>query len=433
MRTLLISLASLCLASTSLAAAAEPDPLAPVVPEKAEAKPAAKKAPPKAAAKKAEPKPAAKKADPEPAKEEAAKADTAKPAAEPAKEPAKEPAAEDQAKAEPAKVEPAKEAPAKEPAKAEAAKPAPAKAEPAKPKGPKGKPPPPPPVLAYVVPYVDPTVVGPACDEACVKSAAARLRGRAGVKKVTVEGMSIVLEVQPGVFKPGDVLRGLEGMKVEMRPPYKSIELHFTADGPFPPVSRLENDVLIIEIDENARKALETAARTRVPMKFKCMGKLAGADVYEAVMTRYEEEKRPPMAMVPFMAEADVDGDKRPDLYLRLEGIGELVVFNPKEGELKALVIKEGDSEALPRCDATPMKFVRAVPKQKVKCMTPTPHSGDAIERVQLNKSNELLLFNAGKFATCEPLGEGAMPTVPRPKGPAAKKEDTKKKAEEEW
>lgn len=417
MRTLLLSLAVLLLASPALAAEAE-DPLAPVVPEKAEAKPAAKKAPPKA--KKAEPKPATAdaKAEPakEPAKDEPASAD-AKPAAEPAKE---EPAA----KAEPTK-EPA--------AKAEPAKPEPAKVD--KPKAPKGKPPPPPPVFAHVLPYVDPAVVGPACDEACVKGVAARLKGRAGVKKVTVDGMTIVLEVQPGAFKPGDVLRGLEGMKVEMRPPYKGIELHFVAEGPFPPVSRLENEALVIDVDENVRKAIEAAAKTRLPTRFKCVGKLAGADVYEAVMTRYEEEKRPPMAMVPFMAEADVDGDKRPDLYLRLEAVGELVVFNPKEGELKAVVIKPGDPESLPRCDATPMKFVRPVARQKVKCMTPTPHSGDAIERVVLNKSNELVLFNAGKFATCEPLGEGALPVVHR--APSAKgrdnKKDEKKKPEDEW
>ncbi|MGC4121796.1 MAG: hypothetical protein QM765_45905 [Myxococcales bacterium] len=422
MRTLLICLATLLLASTARAAEAEPDPLAPIVPEN-EAKPAPKKAAPKA--KKAEAKPAPKK-EAEPVAE-------TKPAGDPAKE---ESAKEEPEKAEAAK-DPAKE-PAKEPAAAEPAKPEPAKAPPAKaekPKGPKPKPPPPPPVLAHVVPFVDPTVVGPACDEACLKSTVPRLKGRAGVKKATVEGMSIVLEVQAGAFKPGEVLRGLEGMRVEMRPPYKGIELHFVADGPFPPVSRLENDVLIVEVDESARKAVETAAHTRVPTKFKCVGKLTGNDVYEAILTRYEEEKRPPMAMVPFMAEADVDGDRRPDLYLRLEGVGELVVFNPKDGELKATVIKEGDSEALPRCDMTPMKFVRSVPKQKVKCMTPTPHSGDAIERVVLNKSNEMVLFNAGKFATCEPLGEGALPTVPRPKAPPGKdkKDDKKKGSDDDW
>ncbi len=424
MRTLLFSLASLCLAAT-VWAAEEPDPLAPIVPEKADSKPAAKKAQPKAGTRKAESRPAAKKA-------------AAKPASEPAKaeekvaEPAKdEPARKEEAgKADEKTAEPAKAGPVQE----EAAKAEPAKAEPARlarPKAPKGKPPPPPPVLAHVVPYVDPSVVGPACDEACAKSTAARLRGRAGVKKVSVEGTTIALEVQPGVFKPGDVLRGLEGMKVEMRPPYKGLELHFVAEGPFPPMSRLEGDVLVVEVDEGVRKALEAAVRTRIPMKFKCVGKLEGAAAYEAIMTRYEEEKRPPLSMIPFMAEADVDGDRRPDLYLRLQGIGELVVFSSKDGELKATMIKEGDPESMPRCDATPMKFVRAVPKQKVKCMSPTPHAGDAIERVELNKSNELLLFSGGKFSTCEPLGEGALPTVPRPRGPAKKEE--KKDDEDDW
>jgi len=466
---LLIPLAASLLAVSAFAAEAEPDPLAPVVPEKsdkpkakkAEAKPAVKKAAPKAApaaaeakaepaaepakpvAKKAAPKadpdgeeaaPAPKKAAPraDPDEEEAAPAPKkASPRADPDEEEAapapKKAAAKVDPDAEQAKPEPTKA----EPVKAEPAKPAVA-VKPTPPPKP-GKPPPPAPVLVHLVPYADPALVGPGCDEACVKSTANKLRGRAGVKKATAEGMVVVLEIQPGVFKPGAVMATLDGMKLEMRPPYKSVELHFLADGPFPPVSHLEGDVLIIDIADAARKAIEAGTKARIPTKLKCMGKLAGNDVYEAILTRYEEEKRPPVTMIPFMAEADMDGDKKPDLYLRLEGVGELVIFMGKDGELKASVVKEGLPDMMPRCDVTPSRFVRAVPKQKVKCMDGTSHAGDAIERVVLNKSNELLVYGGGKFATCEPLGEGAMPYVPRPVGKAKAKSDEKKKAEDEW
>lgn len=429
---LLIPLAAALLAGPAFAAAAaEPDPLAPVVPE---SKPKAKKAEPKkakpvAAADEAPAEPAAKKAKAPAAADEAAAAD---PAAEPAKPVAKKAppkaAAED---GEPAKAEPvAKPDAAKEPAKADA-KLVPAPKPPPLPKP--GKPPPPAPVLVHVVPFADPSVVGPACDEACIKSTAAKLRGRAGVKKATAEGLAVVLEVQPGVFKPSSLAASLEGMRIEMRPPYKAIELHFLPEGPFPPVSHVEEDVLVIDIADAARKAIEAGTKARVPTKLKCIGKLAGAEVFEAILTRYEEEKRPPVSMLPFMAEADMDGDKKPDLYLRLEGVGEVVIFTGKDGELKASLAKEGSPDSLPRCDATPTRFVRAVPKQKVKCMEITAHAGDAIERVVLNKSNDLLLFNAGKFASCEPLGEGAMPTVPRPAGKTKKGDDPKKKPEDEW
>ena len=293
---------------------------------------------------------------------------------------------------------------------------------------------PPAPVLAYVVFEASPGSAP--CDESCFKSAAAKVRGRRGVKKVPVQLDGLVLEIQPGVFRAAEVIRGVDGMKLEMRVPYKTLELAFLPDGPFPPVSRTEGDAQIIETSENAKKAIEAAVNFKLPARLKCFGKLTGPEANEAVLMRYEEEKRPPATMVPFLAEADFDGDKRPDLYLRLEGMPEVVVFGNASGELKAVAVQADEVDALPRCDATPTHFVRPVPKQKVKCMADAAaHAGDAVERVKYNSSSDLLMWSGSKFTTCEPLGEGAMPQVPKPKEGKKPKEDEKKpkKEDDNW
>jgi hypothetical protein len=301
---------------------------------------------------------------------------------------------------------------------------------------PKGKPKPPPPatVLAYIVADGDPSS-GQACDESCLKGVANKVRGRRGVKKATVEDRAVVLEIQPGAFKGAEAIKGVDGMKVEMRVPYKAVEVRFVADGPFPPVSRVEDSVLIVEMTDRVKKAIESATSFKLGQKIRCFGKLVGPEANEAVLTRYEEEKRPPATMIPFMVEADLDGDRKPDLYLRLEGMPEVVIFN-SGSELKAMAVTNSAVEELPRCDATPTRFARAIPKQKIKCMNATPHAGDGVERVQFNQSSEILLFNAGKFETCEPLGEGAMPAVPHTgtgASAAPKPEPEKKKKDDEW
>jgi len=281
------------------------------------------------------------------------------------------------------------------------------------------------PVLAYVVPDGSP---GEGCDAACLKTAVAKMHGRRGVKKASIEGTSLVLEIVPGVFRAADVIKGIDGMKVEMRVPYTGLEVHFVEGASFPPVSRLEGEVLIVELGTDVKKAIEAAINFKLSERLKCFGQLTGAQASEAILQRYEDEKRPPVTMIPFLAEADLDGDKRPDLFLRFDGMPEVVVFN-LAGGLKAVPVSHDAVDVLPRCDSTPSRFVRAVPKQKVKCMGDKTHDGDAVERVQVNRSNELLLWSAGKFATCEPLGEGAMPAAPRPKEDPNKK----KPEDEEW
>ena len=59
---------------------------------------------------------------------------------------------------------------------------------------------------------------------------------------------------------------------------------------------------------------------------------------------------------------------------------------------------------------------------------------GDETRFISEGLTCEILLFNAGKFETCEPLGEGAMPAVPHTGASAAPKpEPEKKKKDDEW
>ncbi len=270
------------------------------------------------------------------------------------------------------------------------------------------------PSFAYVVPDGSP---GEGCEGACLKALAARLRGRPGVRRATVQGSEVQLEILPGAFKLDTAARGLTGMKVEMRAPYKAIELRFTGSAPFPPATRIEDQVLIVELGEELRGAVEAAVNFKLATRMKCGGRLDGAEENEALLTRFELEKRPLSAMVPVMAEADLDGDRRPDLYLRLEGLPEVVIFNRIKG-LKAVAVTPAPSilEDIPRCDQSPLRFARPVAKAKVRCSAATPaHAGDAVERAEADGSKELLLWDAsGGFATCEPFAEGGLPA---PKG----------------
>ncbi len=284
------------------------------------------------------------------------------------------------------------------------------------------------PVFAYIVPD---SSLGDT-DSDYLKSVAGKVRGRRGVKKATVEGKHVVLEIQLGAFRAADVIRGIEGMKVEMRVPYKTVHLDFLAEASFPPIARVEGDAVTVEMGEAVRKAIESAIRFKPPERMKCYGKTVGPEANEAVLSRYEEEKRPPVSMLPFMAEADLDGDKRQDLYLRFEGASEFVIFNKADG-LKAVPVKREESEGIPRCDLTPTRYAKPVGKQKIKCMSETEHVGDAIERVQANRSNNLLMWDGKGFTTCEPLGEGAMPTAPRPPpGEGQQQQQQKKPADED-
>jgi hypothetical protein len=274
------------------------------------------------------------------------------------------------------------------------------------------------PSFAYVVPDGAP---GEGCDADCLEALAARLRGRPGVRRASVEGSEVALEIQPGVFKPDLVQKGLDGMKLEMRAPYRAIELRFTGSAPFPPASRIEDKILIVDMGEEVKRAVEEAISFELSERMKCTGPLEGREESEALLVRYEVEKRPLASMVPFLAEADLDGDRRADLYLRLEGLPELVIFNKPKG-LKAVPVAAMPSilEDIPRCNQTPSRFARPVPKAKVRCSATTPgHSGDAVERVGSDGSRELLMWEAGSaFSTCEPFVEGLLPPPRRAEKP---------------
>lgn len=250
------------------------------------------------------------------------------------------------------------------------------------------------------------------CDQKCLARAAAAVRKRRGVRKAVVKGEEIELEVLPGVFRAEEAVRGIEGFKVEMRIPYKRVELRFVEHAPFPPWPRLESDVLIIEFNAQVRDAFEAGLAYKPNPVMKCVGKVTSSAANEAVLTRYEEEKRPPLTMIAFMTEGDFDGDRRPDVYLRLEGLGEVFLFNKKEG-IKAVSPKRQQFlEEIPRCDQDPTRFARTIPKRKVRCEPPqrVNAKGDAIERVAHNRTSKLLAWNGEGFEECDAYGGDGPP-----------------------
>ncbi|HCF60287.1 MAG TPA: hypothetical protein DFS52_20100 [Myxococcales bacterium] len=260
---------------------------------------------------------------------------------------------------------------------------------------------------------------GEVCEEQCLKSMLGKVRRRRGVKRASVEGDEIRLEVVPGVFKAENVIQDLVGLKVEMRLPYKSIEIRFVPSAPFPPAGYLDGEVLVVEIGEAVREAIDSALKFKLPVRMKCVGKTSGPQANEATLVRFEQEKRPPVSMVPFMAEADLDGDRRQDLYLRIAGLPELIVFNKKSGFEAVPIGHAGGVEELPRCEQNPLRYARGVARKNIKCMGEgvPKHAGDAIELVEHNRSNRLLMWSKSGFAGCEPLGEGALPPLPPKEG----------------
>jgi hypothetical protein len=269
------------------------------------------------------------------------------------------------------------------------------------------------PVYAYITPDGS---LGEPCEESCLKKAAAKVRARRGVKKTTVQGDEIVLQIVPGVFKAESAIRDLVGLKVEMRLPFTSTEIRFVPTAPFPPATFLQEDLLVIELGQNLQKAIDAAVGFNLPNRMKCVGKTDTEQAKEATLMRYEEEKRPPFTMVPFIAEADLDGDKRQDLFLRIGGLPELIVFNLAAGPKVVPLTPPGTIDEIPRCDQNPLRYARGVPKAKIKCLEggrPAKVKGDAIERVEHNRRSELLMFDGKSFVTCEPMGEGALPPLP--------------------
>jgi hypothetical protein len=282
--------------------------------------------------------------------------------------------------------------------------------------GGKGKKATPPPVYAYVV---SDGSAGEVCADECLKKVASTIQRRPGVKRAVVERNLVKVEVVPAIFKPEKIIAGVDGMKVEMRAPYSRIEIHFVEKALFPPIPRLEEDVLVVELGEDVRKAIDAAIKYRPLQVMKCIGKLTGSMENEAILERFLTERRPPFAMIPFMAEADLDGDRRPDLFLRLDGLPEMVVFNRKEGVAAVPLKAAGSVDSIPRCSQNPARYAKPVAKAKIKCLNAAnpKSSGDAFELVDHGKTSILLMWRAKEFVTCEPLGDGVLPPLPPREG----------------
>lgn len=269
------------------------------------------------------------------------------------------------------------------------------------------------PVFAYITPDGS---LGEPCEESCLKKVAAKVRTRRGVKKATVEGKEILLQIIPGVFKSESVIRDLVGLKVEMRLPFAATEIRFVPSAPFPPAAFLQEGTLVIEFGADVQKEIDAVVGFKLPNRMKCTGKTDSEQAKEATLERYEKEKRPPFSMVPFLAEADLDGDKRQDLYLRIVGLPELVIFNRAAGPKAVTLSPAGSVDEIPRCDQNPLRYARGVARAKTKCIDggrPQGAKGDAIERIEHNRTSDLLVFTDSGFTTCEPFGEGALPPLP--------------------
>ncbi len=272
------------------------------------------------------------------------------------------------------------------------------------------------PTYAYLVPDSSQITDG---DPGFLKSALAKAKRRRGVKRAEiVDNREIRLEIDPKSFKPERAIQDLEGLRVEMRLPYKWVELRVVEGASFPPRSEISDDgALVVEVSPALRAAIGEAVNFTMPLRMKCVGKLDSPKANEATLMRFEAEKLLPSRMIPFMATADFDGDKKLDAFLRFKNLPEMVIFNRGDGfEVLPLTRPAAELAAIPRCDQNPLQFVRAVPNRKVECLSsekkPKGMKGDAFELVRHNMSNKLVMWDGKKVVTCEPLGEGALPAL---------------------
>ena len=272
------------------------------------------------------------------------------------------------------------------------------------------------PTYAYLVPDSSQSTDG---DPDYLKTALAKTKRRRGVKRAEIiDDREIRLEIDPKTFKPESAIDGLEGLRVEMRLPYKGIELRVVEGAAFPPRSEINDEgAMVVEISPKLREAINEAVGFNLPLRMKCIGKLDSPKANEATLMRFETEKLSPSRMIPFMAIADLDGDKKPDAFLRFKGLPEMVAFN-RGDSIDVVPLRRPPSEltSIPRCDQDPLQFTRVVPNKKAQCLNsdkkPKQLRGDALELVRHNMSNKLLMWDGQKFATCEPLGEGALPSA---------------------
>lgn len=272
------------------------------------------------------------------------------------------------------------------------------------------------PNYAYIVPDKSQFLGG--YDKAYLKDILSKVKRRRGVKKAELlDNDEIRLEVTPKDFKAENVIAGLEGVRIEMRVPYERIEIQMTDGAEFPPRTMLtEDNVLVVEMPSAVREAINAAMGYNIPMRMKCVGKLNTAKSNEAALGRFEQEHIALSKMVPFMAVGDVDGDKKSEVFLRLKGLPELLVFQGGNDDYRVVPLTRPPSElsSIPRCEQNMDSYVRVVPRNQIKCQKeediPKGFKGVGLEVVKHNMSSKIMMWNGKRATYCEPLGEGALP-----------------------
>jgi hypothetical protein len=246
------------------------------------------------------------------------------------------------------------------------------------------------------------------CDAACWKSVERRAKGRAGVRKVALEDGAARLTVASKGVKVSKLASGLDGFKTEMRAGYTGAEVRIDPDAFFPPIVRPEADMVVLPLGNEIKTIVEESLGVILQQRMKCNGQLQTPQSGEVFLSRFEQDGTPPNTYLPFVATPDFNGDGKPDLYMRLDGMPEMI-FMGKPGSLRLVTLGKRDPEQLVRCDLNPETFVRVVRKKNVRCADSEEHpKGDAIERVVWNQSSQLLFFNGQSFVTCLPQSSGS-------------------------
>ncbi len=245
------------------------------------------------------------------------------------------------------------------------------------------------------------------CDKACWETLERHMRSRPGVRKAEQHDGAVRLTVGTQGLKISRLLAGLSGFKAEMRAPYTTAEVQLDPDAFFPPIVRTEAEALVLPLGPEVKKAIEQSTEVILQQRMKCVGKLQTPVSGELMLWRFEQDGLPPNAYLPFAATPDFDGDGKPDLYLRLVGMPEIIVMG-KPGSLKLVTLGSRNPDEIIRCEMTPDSFVRVVKKKNIRCSDSGEHPrGDAVEKVVWNQSSQLLFYNGSRFVTCEPRSSG--------------------------
>jgi hypothetical protein len=245
------------------------------------------------------------------------------------------------------------------------------------------------------------------CDKSCWQSLERHARAKPGVRKVELHDDGARLVVSAQGLKIAHLLSGLNGFKAEMRAPYADAEVQLDPDAFFPPILRTETDALILPLGPEVKKAIEQSADVILQQRMKCVGNLRTPVSGEVMLWRFAQDGLPPNAYLSFAAMPDFDGDGKPDLYMRLTGLPEIIVMG-RPGNLHLFTIGSRNPDELIRCDMTPDRFVRVVKHKNIRCVDSGERArGDAVEKVIWNQSSELLFYNGTRFVTCVPKSAG--------------------------